>query len=143
VVPGVVIATRNRRERLLTTLDRLAELPECPPIVVVDNGSEDGTPAAAQQRHPSVGVVALRHNLGAAARTIGARAVGTPLVAFSDDDSWWAPGALARAEATFAQQPRLGLLAARVLVGEDERLDPTCRLMRSGRLQSDGTLSRL
>jgi hypothetical protein len=37
----------------------------------------------------------------------------------------------------------LGLLAARVLVGEEERLDPTCRLMRSGRLQSDGTLSRL
>jgi hypothetical protein len=34
----VVIATRDRRASLLATLERLAALPERPPVVVVDNG---------------------------------------------------------------------------------------------------------
>ena len=50
-------------------------------------------------------------------------------VAFSDDDSWWAPGALARAVELLERHPRLAVLAARVLVGPDERLDPVCREM--------------
>ena len=39
----VVIVSRDRRERLLSTLARLAALPERPAVVVVDNGSRDGT----------------------------------------------------------------------------------------------------
>ena len=42
-------------------------------------------------------VVEAGRNLGAAARTLGARAATTPFVAFSDDDSCWAPGSLASA----------------------------------------------
>jgi hypothetical protein len=34
--PTVVIATRDRRERLLAGLSRLQALPERPPIIVVD-----------------------------------------------------------------------------------------------------------
>ena len=34
----VVIATMDRRDNVLTTLDRLAALPERPPVVLVDNG---------------------------------------------------------------------------------------------------------
>ncbi len=45
---AVVVATRNRRNSLLRTLARLRELPERPGIVVVDNGSTDGTSAAAR-----------------------------------------------------------------------------------------------
>src|SRR5512135_2103047 len=39
----VVIATRNRAQELGHTLERLAGLPERPPVVVVDNSSRDGT----------------------------------------------------------------------------------------------------
>jgi GT2 family glycosyltransferase len=127
---GVVIATRNRRASVLATLDRLAELPERPPVVLVDNGSGDGTPRAVRRRHPDVKVMELRANAGAAGRNAGVRAHDAPLVAFSDDDSWWEPGALARAVATFARSRRLGLVAARVLVGPERRLDPTCAAMR-------------
>jgi GT2 family glycosyltransferase len=71
-------------------------------------------------------------NRGTAARNMGVHRARTPLVAFSDDDSWWAADALERATGHFARYPSLGLLAARVLVGGSGRLDPTCVLMQRG-----------
>jgi GT2 family glycosyltransferase len=126
---AIVIATRNRRESLLRTIARLAELPERPAVIVVDNASSDGTAAAVAPSGGASRVVALGRNLGAGARTIGARASDAPYIAFSDDDSWWAPGALRRAADLLDAHPRLGLIAARVLVGEELREDPVCRLM--------------
>lgn len=120
----VVIATRNRCERLLDTLERLRSLPERPPVVVVDNGSTDGTGDAVRRVFPDVHVVPLDRNLGAAARNLGAEWLRSDLVAFCDDDSWWAPGALERAVEAFATHDRLGLVAARILVGPDEVVDP-------------------
>jgi len=127
---GVVVATRNRRERVLATLDRLDELPERPEVVVVDNASEDGTPRAVERRHPRVRVVRMPGNAGASARNAGVQALRTPLVALNDDDSWWAPGALERAAAVFEGRPTLGAVQARILVGADGRLDPVCAQMR-------------
>jgi GT2 family glycosyltransferase len=126
---GVVIASRDRRGSLLSTLARLEALPEHPPVVVVDNASGDGTPAAVRRAHPDVRVIALDENLGAAARTIGVRELAMPVAAFSDDDSWWAPGSLSRIEELFAARPAQGLVAGRILVGPDERVDPTCAEM--------------
>jgi GT2 family glycosyltransferase len=97
--------------------------------VVVDNGSTDGTGELVRAHHPGVRVVGLRRNRGGAARTIGARLVESPYDAFSDDDSWWAPGALSRAADLLDRHPRLAVLAARVLVGPEERLDPVCEEM--------------
>jgi GT2 family glycosyltransferase len=123
---AVVIATRNRGTELLGTLTRLRALDEQPSIMVVDNGSTDGTAELVRTRCPGVQVVGLRRNRGGAARTVGARLVDSPYVAFSDDDSWWAPGALGRAAELLDRHPRLAVLAARVLVGPDRRRDPVC-----------------
>jgi GT2 family glycosyltransferase len=131
---SVVIATRNRRDQLAMVLDRLTELPEQPPIVVVDNASRDGTPAAVRASHPQVQVIELLQNRGAGARTVGARHVNTPLVAFSDDDSWWAPGALTSAAELFDRYPRLALVAARTLVGDEEKPDPVSAAMAAAPL---------
>lgn len=135
---GVVIATRDRRDTLLATLDRLGALDEPPPVVLVDNGSSDGTPVAVARRHPGVRIRSLGYNAGSAARNVGVRASHTELVAFCDDDSWWAPGALAKAARVFAAHPRLGLLAARILVEPSGLLDPTCELMRRSPITSRG-----
>ena len=132
---AVVVATRDRRESLVRTLARLTALPERPRVVVVDNGSSDGAVEAA--RELGVEVIALDGNRGPAARTLGARRVQTPYVAFSDDDSWWAPGSLARASDLLDAFPRLALVAARVLVGDEERDDPTSEAMRRSPLASD------
>src|SRR5688572_3086036 len=107
-LPTVVIATRDRRERLLATLAHLDSLVERPAVVVVDNASSDGS-AAAASRFPRVKVIEAQADLGSAARTLGVETADTPLVAFSDDDSWWAPGALRHAAELFQVHPRLGL----------------------------------
>jgi GT2 family glycosyltransferase len=131
---GVVVITRDRCASLLATLGRLAALPERPPVVVVDNGSRDGTVAAVRSRHPGVAVLGLPRNEGAVARNYGAAMLDTPYVAFSDDDSWWRPGALARAAALFAAHPRLGLLSAATLVGPEEVPDPMDELLAGSAL---------
>ncbi|GGL81783.1 glycosyl transferase [Streptomyces fumigatiscleroticus] len=121
---GVVIATRNRSARLATTLRRLLALPERPPVLVADNASTDDTRAMLARDFPQVRVLALPFNRGALARTHGIRALDTPYVAFADDDSWWAPGALGTAARLFDEHPRLGLISARTLVGPAEDPDP-------------------
>jgi GT2 family glycosyltransferase len=137
-VVGLAVVTRDRRDVLMTTLDRLRALPQRPPIAVVDNGSRDGTAAAVRRRFPDIAIERSEKNLGAAARTLAAKLLDTPIVAFADDDSWWANDALDRLASAFADHPGLGLVAARVLVGPEGRLDPTCELMRASPLRDDG-----
>jgi GT2 family glycosyltransferase len=128
---GIVVITRNRRAALLENLDRLTRLPTSPRVVVVDNGSTDGTVAGVRAHYPEVGVIALGRNLGAAGRTVGVRALTTPFVAFADDDSWWAPESLTAAADLLDADPRLALVAARTVIGADgEREDPVADLMR-------------
>jgi GT2 family glycosyltransferase len=128
----VVVATRDRAPSLLRTLARLRALPAAPPVAVVDNGSSDGTPHAVRAGAPWARVIALGRNAGAAARTIGARSARTPFVAFSDDDSWWDPGALDAAVAVMRARPRVALVAAHVVVGRERRDDPVCLAMTGG-----------
>jgi GT2 family glycosyltransferase len=136
----VVLITRDRRTSLLRTLAELRELPERPPVVVVDNGSRDGTADAVRAAFPEVRVLRPGRNLGAPGRTLGVRAARTPYVAFADDDSWWASGALDRAADHLDAAPRLALLAARILVGPERRLDPVCRDMAASPLPRAGDL---
>lgn len=135
----VVIATRNRRPELLRTLGRLHRLPERPPVVVVDNASADGSAAAVREHFPAVTLRVLSRNAGAAARNTGVALAATPYVAFSDDDSWWDPGALSVAAAALDDDPRLGLIAARTLVGPAREPDPVNMLMARSPLRDDGT----
>ena len=132
----MVVLSRDRGDELLHTLERLSSLPERPPLLVVDNGSRDSSPARVAAEFPEVRLISLAGNRGAAARTVGARAARTEFVAFSDDDSWWEPGALAAAVRLFDRHPGLGLVAGRVLVGADERLEPTCAAMASSPLHT-------
>ncbi|HEX8104964.1 MAG TPA: glycosyltransferase family 2 protein, partial [Solirubrobacteraceae bacterium] len=91
---SVVVITRDRVADLLNALAHLRALDERPRILVVDNGSGDGTGAAVRARFPGVEVIELGENRGAAARTVAVERSTTPYVAFADDDSWWAPGDL-------------------------------------------------
>lgn len=126
---SLVILTHERLAEVTGTVGRAVALPDRPAIIVVDNGSRDGTAAALTRRFPSVSVVALPDNRGAAGRNEGVRRAVTPFVAFSDDDTWWAPGALTRAADLLERNPGIALITGRVLVGPAEREDPTCRLM--------------
>ena len=119
----VVVVSHNRRSMLLATLEHLSG--NGWPVVVVDNGSTDGTAEAVRSAFPEVELVRSERNLGASGRNLGVERASTPYVAFSDDDSWWAPGALERAADAFDRCPRLALAAARIEVGPDRAVDPT------------------
>lgn len=121
---GVVVITWNRREEALRCVDRLVRLPERPPVVLVDNGSTDGTAQAVRAAYPQVDVVALDHNAGAVARNVGVERIGTRHVAFCDDDTWWEPGSVARAAEVLDAHPRLAVLTARIVVEPSGVDDP-------------------
>jgi GT2 family glycosyltransferase len=133
---AVVILTYNRINCVLHTIERLLELPERPQLVVVDNGSADGTSQALASRFPTVEIIQLKKNLGASGRNFGIQRVRTPFVALCDDDTWWAPGSLKRAADLLDAYPRLALVTGRVLVGPQQRLDPPCARMAASPLSS-------
>ncbi|GCB44977.1 glycosyltransferase family 2 protein [Streptomyces sp. NL15-2K] len=127
----VVVITHNRCPELLRTLDRLAELPEVPPVFVTDNASTDGTAAAVARHHPEVRLLRPGRNLGAVGRNLAVRQVRTPYVAFCDDDSWWAPGALSGAADLLDRYPALGSVTARIVVEPDGVDDPINEELRN------------
>ena len=131
----VVVATRNRRDDLLQSLPRHEAA-----VVLVDNASTDDSVDVVRRAHPEVTIVPRPRNEGAHARTVGAARAGTPFVAFADDDSWWAPGDLARAVEILRAHPRLAVLNARILVGPEERLDPVCAEMAASPLGTPADL---
>jgi GT2 family glycosyltransferase len=137
---GVSILTYNRVDEVSRTVERMLSLPERPRIVVVDNGSTDGTPVALGRRFPSVRCLALSGNPGASGRNAGVAALDTPYVALCDDDTWWEPGSLRLAANLLDSHPRLAAVAGRVLVGPDNRLDPVCREMAASPIQVDTPL---
>ena len=129
-----VVITRNRLADLLVSVPRHRA-----PVIVVDNGSDDGTVERLRALgQPGLSVVPLGRNLGAQARNLGVQLARTPFVAFADDDSWWADGALDRAAEVLTATPRLGLIAGRVLVGPQERVDAVCELMAASPLGGCG-----
>jgi GT2 family glycosyltransferase len=116
----VVLLTYECAHRVRPVLERLTALGL--PVVVVDNGSRDDIrPVLAS--FPSLTTVLLPRNIGAAARNAGLERAATPYVAFCDDDGWYEREGLATAADLFDAYPRLGLVNARILVGDEERLD--------------------
>jgi GT2 family glycosyltransferase len=127
---GVVVITWQRRAEALEAVHRLTELPERPPVVLVDNGSTDGTAEAVRARFPSVRVVALSENLGAVGRNIGVRELDTPYVAFCDDDTWWEPGSLTAAADLLDAYPEIAVVNARIVVEPAGHDDPIVTELR-------------
>jgi N-acetylglucosaminyl-diphospho-decaprenol L-rhamnosyltransferase len=126
---AVVIITRDRARELLRTLARLEALSDRPEIVVVEQASGDDTARLVRSRFPAVQLLRLDRNHGAAGRNAGARLADCPYIAFCDDDSWWADGALERGARVLDAHPSVALVAGRVLIGDEERLDPACEAM--------------
>ncbi|MDO5087510.1 MAG: glycosyltransferase, partial [Comamonadaceae bacterium] len=80
----IVIVTYNSAH----CLPRQGELLRaCPHVIVVDNGSRDGSPEAARRHLPQARVLALSHNLGfGAANNRGLAQVRTPLALLLNPD---------------------------------------------------------
>lgn len=120
----VVMITHNRRSEALKTVTHMVSLPDRMPLIVVDNGSIDGTADAIATEFPHVRLLRSGHNLGAVARNHAVRMAETPYIAFCDDDTRWEPGALTRAADLLDRHAGLASVTGRCLVEPDLREDP-------------------
>ncbi len=98
-------------------------------MVVVDNGSTDGTAQMVRHRHPGVVLLTPGANLGAVGRNLGVAVAETPYVAFCDDDTWYDPGALAHAADLLDRHPALAVVTGSIRVEPEGRLDAICEEM--------------
>ena len=134
---GVVVPARDRQELLSRALDSIKAQTWRPVhLVVVDNGSSDGTLAvardwAAANAAPDFRVtVAEEPEAGACpARQRGLREVTAPYVAFFDSDDTMRPDLLATAMETFGRKPETDLVT---WCAELHFLDGTSRVTVSG-----------
>lgn len=109
---GVVVATRNRADRLAGLLRSLAEQTLAPDrfeVIVVDDGSTDATgqvlDRASLSNHPRIVALRAPGDGPACARNAGWRAARAPLIAFTDDDCEATPDWLEQSVAAAAERP--------------------------------------
>ena len=124
--PAVVIPNWNGRRWLPGCLQALATQERLPgEVIVVDNGSTDGSREYLRDAHPGVRVIALPANAGfARAANLGLEAAGatTPFVALVNTDVELAPDWLARTEAALAAHPEAASVACKMVALDDPGL---------------------
>jgi len=131
---SVCVITWNAREVLA---DCLAAVPAaCEPrsfeIVLVDNGSSDGTVEMVRERFPEVRIIENQVNRGVArARNQALGAARGKVLVILDDDTLPRPGSLAALAGVLEERPEVGIAGPR-LEGPDAELQLSCRRFHNG-----------
>lgn len=114
----VIIPTWNGRGLLTRCLEALAAQTYTDfQVLVVDNGSTDGTVEWIRSAYPSVHVIALSQNKGfATAINIGIKATRSPLVVTLNNDTIPLPTFLEELVTASEQFPEVGMFAATLLL---------------------------
>lgn len=115
---SVVIVTCNRRAALRATLDRLAENASLPhdsmEVIIVDNGSTDGTHAEAQRNDLDIRLIARPRNEGVSARNHAFAVARGEYLLLIDDDSYPIGDAVPRSIAHLEVQPKCAAVVGRI-----------------------------
>ena len=120
----VVIVARDRYELTESCLRHLAAQTVAHRVILVDNGSQDGTPERVRTQWPAVTLLALEKGLGfAGACNLGSAAGTGEIVVLLNNDVDCEPQFLERLTAPFAADPRLGSAASLMLAPDGERID--------------------
>ena len=94
---SVIIPTYNRCAMLLEAIDSvLAQSTQSFELIVIDDGSTDGTAEHLMGLGKTIRIERIEHSGPAAARNRGVALAGAPLIAFLDSDDLWAPTKLER-----------------------------------------------
>ena len=113
----------NGRDETLACLDSLTRATgDDDAVVVVDNGSHDGSPEAVAATHPGVALLRNGANLGfAGGNNVGIRHAlsgGAEWVVLLNNDAELEPDALDRLRAAAARHPEAGILAGKLFFRE-------------------------
>ena len=121
----MVVVNWNRKQLLQACLDSLTRQSHADfEVVVVDNGSTDGSPALVEEMAKtfpvSLRLIANASNLGfCAANNQGIFSMGTELVALLNNDAEAEPGWLEALERVIRSEMDVGMAASKILVWED------------------------
>lgn len=111
---AVVTVTYWSGDYLATFLRSLANATSAdPPVVIADNGSEDGAPEAAERDYPNVTLLRTGGNIGyggAINRAVAELDDSIDFVVIANPDVEWTPGAIDELVAAAARWPRAGAL---------------------------------
>jgi GT2 family glycosyltransferase len=116
---AVIVLTWNNQRHTIACLRSLATMSVIPmQVIVVDNGSTDGTPMAVRLRFPDVTVLQNGENLGfAAANNRGIRhalAHGADYIWLLNNDTIVAPDCLSALLAVAESDPKIGMLGPKI-----------------------------
>ncbi len=121
-VISVILPTFNRAHHLSAALDSVLAQRACPPfeVVVVDDGSTDGTAALLARHDAALRPLRLPRNRGVAcARQAGVDHARGALLAFHDSDDLMMPDRLARLASFLERHPEVDAVFANGLVEGD------------------------
>ena len=131
---SVVVPTFERAAMLPRALESVEEQ-TCPPgeVIVVDDGSTDGTGELARRRFPGVRYLRREHGGVSAARNTGIAAAGGEWVALLDSDDVWRPEKLERQLTALAAAPEhLVCHTDEIWVRDGRRVNPGRRHAKRG-----------
>jgi len=120
---SVVVLSWNRRDDIVETLAALREqdYPDVE-VIVVDNGSEDGTPELVERDFPEVRLIRLPRNIGITGRNNGIADAQGEVIVFIDDDMVIGRDWISKAVMRFEAEPKAGLLSAKIVNFYDKQI---------------------
>lgn len=124
---SVLIVTWNRKDDVLKALQSVYEQDyQAFEIIVVDNGSCDGTEEAIAKAHPEVKIIRLDRNRGVSvARNVGIASTNGEIVFCLDSDAQLGSNTLGAVVRRFETQSQVGIINSRIL-------DPLTKELASG-----------
>ena len=114
---GVAILTWNRTAKLSASLESVkAQTRPADEIVVVDSASTDDTCAMLHRRFSGIRLVRLHRNMGCPeGRNLALANCNTDIIYSLDDDGQLHPRCLEIVEQVFAERPRAGIVASKII----------------------------
>lgn len=123
---SVVIPTFNRRATVPSAVESALRQPEAEEVIVVDDGSTDGTAPILQKRFGNrLRVLSTAHRGVSAARNHGVEQAHGEWIAFLDSDDLWLPGKLYAQLKFCAQHPETRIChTGEIWVRDGVRVNP-------------------
>lgn len=131
-VISIVIPTYNRKDLVLEAIHSvLVQEPKNFEVIVIDDGSTDGTAEYLRGLHLPIKVVTQANAGVAAARNRGIHEARGQYVAFLDSDDLWLPDKLQLQLAFFAAHPNAMIVCTDEQISEEGVIQPMTRFMRN------------
>jgi len=124
---SIIIVAYNSCGYLKACLDSvLAELGPEDELIVVDNGSTDGSPDLVEGCYPHVHLIKGKNSGYAGGNNVGAAAARGDFLVFLNPDTVMRPGALSALVEPFGQHPAVGLTTACIVLMDRPDTVNTC-----------------